>query len=645
MNARLYHSGALLLPDATVLIAGGGAPGPLVNLNAEIYYPPYLFDEHRRASRRGRASSRRRTPSSPARPFTVGIGERAAASAASRSSRPARRPTASTWISASSSCRSRPSGAMLDVQLPTRAGRRAARLLHAVRARRPGRALGRAHGARRHHGDRASRRPTSRRRSAARAAGRSSSSCEAGEVLVGVRGSTATYVQQVGPLCVNVNQSGQWIGSPVERGITGSAGTTAYAKMCPVNSADQRLPRPLEPVRQSARFRMPHADVERQAHGHRHVPRRRRARNTGTAAGPVSLRQRRIRRSRSTAARAAGWTASACSAARRPRRSSTRRRASRIPGGQSSTHRRGRRPARQRFRCGRQHAHVQCHRPAAGSRRRIRATGRITGTPTTLGDYAVALTASRRHGHRDRELLLGRHASSRPSRSSPLPQLSAARTSALPVTYTASSANGTNVQYKWFFDDGTPTTDYSSSATISHTFAQPGVYYVTVTALSDGSPAQSETVTQTIHLPLTANRPTASATSPTRIAPAGNRVWVVNQDNDSVTVFNAATNAKVAEITVGIGPAHAGGRAQRPRLGDQQVRRHDQRHRPGFAGVSCRRSRCRSRRSRSALRSRRPAGWRSSRSKRRGRLLKLDAATRRRARHGSTSARIRVTSR
>src|SRR5262245_61768029 len=43
-NARLYHSGALLLPDATVLVSGGGAPGPLVNLNAEIYYPPYLFD-------------------------------------------------------------------------------------------------------------------------------------------------------------------------------------------------------------------------------------------------------------------------------------------------------------------------------------------------------------------------------------------------------------------------------------------------------------------------------------------------------------------------------------------------------------------------------------------------------------------------
>jgi len=44
VQARLYHSTALLLPDASVLVAGGGAPGPQKNLNVEVYYPPYLFD-------------------------------------------------------------------------------------------------------------------------------------------------------------------------------------------------------------------------------------------------------------------------------------------------------------------------------------------------------------------------------------------------------------------------------------------------------------------------------------------------------------------------------------------------------------------------------------------------------------------------
>jgi Domain of unknown function (DUF1929) len=44
-RSRLYHSTSILLPDATVLTGGGGAPGPVANLNAEIYYPPYLFSK------------------------------------------------------------------------------------------------------------------------------------------------------------------------------------------------------------------------------------------------------------------------------------------------------------------------------------------------------------------------------------------------------------------------------------------------------------------------------------------------------------------------------------------------------------------------------------------------------------------------
>ena len=42
---RLYHSTATLLPDGRVLVAGGGAPGPLINRNAELFSPPYLFDD------------------------------------------------------------------------------------------------------------------------------------------------------------------------------------------------------------------------------------------------------------------------------------------------------------------------------------------------------------------------------------------------------------------------------------------------------------------------------------------------------------------------------------------------------------------------------------------------------------------------
>ena len=40
---RGYHSFTMLLPNGTVLSTGGGAPGPVTNLNAEVYYPPNLF--------------------------------------------------------------------------------------------------------------------------------------------------------------------------------------------------------------------------------------------------------------------------------------------------------------------------------------------------------------------------------------------------------------------------------------------------------------------------------------------------------------------------------------------------------------------------------------------------------------------------
>ena len=50
-QTRLYHSTALLLPDARILVAGGGAPGPETNLNAEIFSPPYLFNGDQPAAR------------------------------------------------------------------------------------------------------------------------------------------------------------------------------------------------------------------------------------------------------------------------------------------------------------------------------------------------------------------------------------------------------------------------------------------------------------------------------------------------------------------------------------------------------------------------------------------------------------------
>jgi hypothetical protein len=41
---RLYHGNTMLLPSGAVVVGGGGAPGPVRGLNAEVYFPPYFFN-------------------------------------------------------------------------------------------------------------------------------------------------------------------------------------------------------------------------------------------------------------------------------------------------------------------------------------------------------------------------------------------------------------------------------------------------------------------------------------------------------------------------------------------------------------------------------------------------------------------------
>jgi Domain of unknown function (DUF1929) len=43
LRPRLYHATGVLLADGRVLAVGGGAPSPTLELNAQIFSPPYLF--------------------------------------------------------------------------------------------------------------------------------------------------------------------------------------------------------------------------------------------------------------------------------------------------------------------------------------------------------------------------------------------------------------------------------------------------------------------------------------------------------------------------------------------------------------------------------------------------------------------------
>ncbi|HWI10432.1 MAG TPA: PA14 domain-containing protein [Burkholderiaceae bacterium] len=123
------------------------------------------------------------------------------------------------------------------------------------------------------------------------------------------------------------------------------------------------------------------------------------------------------------------------------------------------------------------------------------------------------------------------------------------------ATYTASAVGGPNLRYQWNFGDGTATTSWSTSPTTTHTYAAPGVYSVTVSVTDDSQGVQSRSFSQAVYLPTTAKSPGASSNLLVEKPPSGNpRLWVVNQDNDSVSAFDAVTYAKLGEVAVGTAP-------------------------------------------------------------------------------------------
>jgi YVTN family beta-propeller protein len=179
------------------------------------------------------------------------------------------------------------------------------------------------------------------------------------------------------------------------------------------------------------------------------------------------------------------------------------------------------------------------------------ATGLISGAPTTVGAYSVVTTVTDGINVASASFTWtvtdGAALTLQPLPAPP-PVLVGAS-----ATYTA-TASGINVVYGWDFGDGTPV-QWSNSPSASHAFSAPGLYTVTVTANDDrGVPVARSTV-QSVHLPLPALRPAMSSTLAFEPRSGSNaRVWVVNQDNDSVSVFDAATNTRVREIAVGTAP-------------------------------------------------------------------------------------------
>ena len=181
------------------------------------------------------------------------------------------------------------------------------------------------------------------------------------------------------------------------------------------------------------------------------------------------------------------------------------------------------------------------------------ASGIISGIPTDTGNFDVVVAVSDGLNAATRSFVwtvtdpapLQVHA----------PEVHEPVVSGSTISFTAGVSNANNARFRWDFDDGSGVTQWSSQPTATHTFAAPGIYYVTVSASDDRGIVVSQTFVQTVHLPLTANRPAASGNILIENRTGTNsRMWIVNQDNDSVSVFNGATNARLAEVAVGSGP-------------------------------------------------------------------------------------------
>ncbi len=180
-------------------------------------------------------------------------------------------------------------------------------------------------------------------------------------------------------------------------------------------------------------------------------------------------------------------------------------------------------------------------------------SGHITGTPSLAGSYSVVVSATDGINTATAAFVWTTQGTSPLVLDNP-PAPTFVVTAGV-ATYSASANGGANLVYKWNFGDGTPETNWSSSSTATHTFANAGTYTVTVSVTDDSGQLRSRSFIQAVYLPPTAKPPAASGNllveNPSGASP---RIWVVNQDNDSVSVFDAASYAKLGEVAVGTAP-------------------------------------------------------------------------------------------
>jgi YVTN family beta-propeller protein len=556
VKPRLYHSTALLMQDGSVLVGGGGASdsnpansGPVENLNIEVYYPPYLYNSS------GVLATRPQIVNAPSSadvgttlPFQVGSTDIARVTLVK---------TGSVTHSVNMDQRFielpfTQSSTQITAFLPARASDTPPGFYHLFVINSAG--VPSKSSILQINIDSTPNTAVDFTPTIGGTGGTAFQlSCAADEVLVGVYGKYQTGVNQIGPECVRVDQFGRWIGTPVQRALTGTTTTgTAFDKQCARDNA-------MSGFRGNSSSTVDQIEIQC-----RTLTSIGGLTGTGTFLGPSGgtggtpqpLQACGTENPVYALYGSSGTTINSFGVLCRPgviTPISTNSAPVVVnPGNQTAVT--GNAVSLQ-IQASDADSNVLTYTASnlPTGLQINQSTGLITGTPTVPGDFLAIVSVS--DGVQTAiaafHWIVSGNALLTVAPMPPQPT----RLAAAPISYTASATGGVNVVYKWQFDDGTPDAPFSSSPTVTHTFALPGIYFITLTVNDDLGVPSTQSFVQTIHLPLTASAPrnSGSIAYETRSG-ANSRVWLVNQDNDTVSVFDAVTNVKTAEIAVGAAP-------------------------------------------------------------------------------------------
>ncbi len=180
-------------------------------------------------------------------------------------------------------------------------------------------------------------------------------------------------------------------------------------------------------------------------------------------------------------------------------------------------------------------------------------TGRISGTPAAAGSANVSVSAGNAGGlSASRSFTWVVEAGGLPTVSDVPAPIGAAGSL---FSYAPVLSGGPGSSYSWNFGDGSATTSFTSSAAATHRFTQPGVYSVTLNIRAANGSTGVYSFLQAV-APAAGGAP-AQASSNILIearSAGADRLWVLNADHDTVSVFDAGTRARLAEIAVGQAP-------------------------------------------------------------------------------------------